>query len=233
MPDNIYQKMLEAYQMLEKIISNISQTRFIRHENGDLEINGFKSPKTMKLLTLRTMDAFLDTLDELSFFFAGDEMVGIRNASYRKVKKIQISIPLEFKEEHVPYIETYKAFRGTQQKLKRHFLKKLDEQNNNNIKSSKFIWLGSQRQLVELFDVLTKQKWIGKEQGDPLYSHLPITEMFDIINSEGKRTAIDEEAFRAAWKVKNSVGVRIQSEGYEKVFDVIPERKVPKNKRNF
>jgi hypothetical protein len=197
MPDTIYEKMMEAYALLNQIVKTIAEKKFTRHDEGILSFDGYNSPEDMEYQVKQDIDSYLDTLDELSFFFADEELGGLKNISHKKLKKINISIPNDYKKtDFAEYIPSYKAFKNAQLRLKRHFEKCLNEDKRLNIKSSKFVWNGTQRELVELFEKLINNKWIDADiQSD----HLPIVEMFNILQG-GKIVALDEESFRVAWK---------------------------------
>lgn len=220
MASGIYEQLLEAYSLLNNITGLLKFKKFMIRPEGQLSLKGFNSPQQLRTALLQDIDIFMNKLDELSFFFIDDQLGGLKKLSAKRVKDTIIIIQEKPKNRNFTpdHFNLYKEFRTVQKEVKHHFLSMLGDELAST-KSFKYVWRGSQRQLVELFDMLIKQKWITMGDMSVEKQPIPIIEMFDIVKNETLQP-INQKSFQKEWQKD---GDERSPANYSRIFDCIKE----------
>lgn len=221
MPSEIYEQLLEAYSDLNNITESLSLKKFLILPDGKLKFKEFYTPKSLELSLTNDIDAFMDKLERLSFFFIDDQLGGLKKLSFKRINDIKIITQATAKNQNYTYehLQLYKEFRAVQRQIKNNFLKLLQDINTP-VKSFQYTWLGSQRELVELFDVLITKGWIQKDSISDEMLCLPIIEMFNIKKGDIS-VPLNEMSFKKAWQ--RDVDVR-NPRSYIPVFDTLKKK---------
>lgn len=223
MKDIVIEILHEAYSKLQEIVELLNQKKGSTTETG-FRMNKFDSAKRYKANLMISIDDLFDLFNHYEFFVEMEEMDFIKEKCAKEISKVIITVPISYNNKNWSdiHFEAYKQFRTVQQECKSFLLKSLQREKHIKYKGKKFIWQGSQRQLIELFDTLINKDWIHKEEISEELMCLPIIEMFDIIKNE-KVTSINSDSFNKEWKPKTigNNSSRLPAK-YESQFEDIP-----------
>ncbi|MEM9995404.1 MAG: hypothetical protein AAGE79_14900 [Acinetobacter pittii] len=209
-------------KLLKEIFDIINETKVLRGEKT-LKMKNFSTPSELKKAVEELLDEYLYTLNQLSEYIDSDEIDFIKDRVSKQFSKVTIVISSEPKASNWSNSEfvNYNKFRTVQLELKTKIIKSLKKESNKAHRGKKFIWIGSQKNLVELFDELYKKGWIKEEPISQELLCLPIIESFNILKS-GNVEPINEDSFNKAWK-KDSPSDTRNGDNYEPVFNNIPK----------
>jgi hypothetical protein len=168
-------------------------------------------------------------INDYEFFIEAEDAQDIKHQCARIFLRISIIIPeiSKYKNLSKEQFNQLQEFRMVQEKRRLSVLKGL-QTNDHQYKSVKLLWVGSQRELVELFKVLIKNNWIDKAKlsGDNI--SLAITEAFSI-KKNNKVQSINESSFAKEWRKASVPGEGITSNNYTAQFNEIPQNRKSSN----
>lgn len=223
----------QSESFLEELVDALTNKKVLR-ENGKMFFKGYDSPDRFSEILNEIINDLLVAIDKIAFYSLEQSSVeNLKRLCAAKVEKIIISptilkTTLNWKEEE---IILYNKFRAAQADAKVSFLNAIKQEKGVKYKNrgQKFIWLGNQRQLIELFDTLIKRGWIEDNSFiSQEVQALPILDMFNF-RKKGEVVPINEQSFATDWKGNNLGDTRLrQKHNYSPIFDNLQENKTSK-----
>lgn len=193
----------ELMEAFKKVCEYLEVRGAILVNAPTVEVKGFYDPKRYKKFIIGLINEFVELMEEYELYFDADEFTSRKEIFARQLSKIVINVGGDNKNRHMTpemYL-VYQNFKSVQLECKTLFSRKLKKEPNAKHKGKKFIWLGSNRELMELFSKLIECGYIKREPISKEQVSLPIIEGFDCLDSKTQRIIpINASSFNSDWK---------------------------------
>lgn len=219
--DEIQKLRKELYEMVQNLKELLFNTK-VNRTNGILVFCKHKEPKSFKIFLDNEIHDLKSLLEKANFLLTSHEFKELKanissTLTMSKITLIYEKTKENWAEKEIALYNEFKKVQQEQQRNIRNYL--IGESRSNNDNQVKHVWLGEQKQLVELFNMLIKKGWIKNynTQNFPERAYADAISRMFLIEKKGKEEEVNPSSFAKEWngEIVDKTRVRPGDEDYE------------------